>query len=267
MRRWLVLVLAMPVYIFVMMVAGTCGPVALMSDDWVDLHPQSVVEAIGDIVLDASWWSTVGPIALVLVGTQVVFLIPVLAKRPPKAVRSRPLVVSLFIGGAVAAGLTLGLALAAGEFSATVLEWSFDLDDTFTEALFVVLLVGSWAFWSAVLLVFCRGIWADRMLGRVVGLLIGGTLLEVLVVLPLDIMVRRRTDCYCFSGTFFGLCLATGATLWLTGPGIVIALTSKKHRQWRELHCFRCGYAKGPSPGPVCPECGYAWLEAARTNK
>ena len=156
--------------------------------------------------------------------------------------------------------LTFALMLGVTEFVQTVLEASLDLDDTLAMTVLVAALVGGWGFWSGILLVFSRGIWADRALGRLVGLLVGGTLLEVLVVLPLDIMVRRRTDCYCFAGTFFALCLAVIATLWLAGPGVVIALMSKKHRMWRETHCERCGYAMGPSPGPVCPECGYAWI-------
>ena len=80
------------------------------------------------------------------------------------------------------------------------------------------------------------------------------------MVLPIDLMVRRRTDCYCGTGTFISMCFSAVALLWLTGPGIVIALTHRRRRTARQTHCGRCGQAKGPSPGPVCPECGYAWV-------
>ncbi len=263
MRRWLILVLGIPVYTFLMMVLATGILCALAVEDWASEDWGEFLPALVDLLRNGEWWATAGILTLVAVGAQAVFVIPVIGKRPPKAPRSRSLKISLVIAAAVAGSLTFGLIFAFAEFAGTVLEISSDSDLDFwtAEALVTAIFVGSWAFWSAVLLLFCRGIWADRTLGRVVGLLIGGTLLEALVVLPLDIMVRRRTDCYCFAGTLLALCIATVATLWLAGPGIVIALTSKKHRRWRELHCFRCGYAKGPSPGSVCPECGFQWTD------
>ncbi len=79
------------------------------------------------------------------------------------------------------------------------------------------------------------------------------------MVVHIDVMVRRRTYCYCGSGTFFSLCFSAIAIVWLTGPGIVIALTSRRRRLVRTTHCANCGQPKGPSPGLNCPECGYAW--------
>ena len=46
-----------------------------------------------------------------------------------------------------------------------------------------------------------------------------------------------------------------------------MAITAKRRRLLAETHCLNCGYVKGPSPGPECPECGYAWLDASRTKK
>ena len=262
MRRWVILVLGIPVYTFLLMVLATGIMGAIAVEDWASEDWSEVLRELLDLLRDGEWWADAGILTIVAVGAQAVFVIPVVGKRPPKAPRSRSLKISLILAAAVASSLTFGLIFAFATFAEVVLEMNLDFVGSTAEVLATVLFVGSWVFWSAILLVFCQGIWADRTLGRVVGLLIGGTLLEVLVVLPLDIMVRRRTDCYCFAGTFFALCIATVATLWLAGPGIVIALASKKHRRWRDLHCFRCGYAKGPSPGAVCPECGYAWLDA-----
>ncbi len=127
----------------------------------------------------------------------------------------------------------------------------------------LVTLIGSWVFWAMMLLVFSRRLWADTVLGRLVVLLFGGTIVELLVVVPVDVMVRRRTSCYCATGTFLALCLSALGLLWLTGPGIVIALTARRRRLARATHCASCGHSKGPSPGPACPECGYTWLAAA----
>jgi hypothetical protein len=92
--------------------------------------------------------------------------------------------------------------------------------------------------------------------------LLAGTVVETVVVLPVDIMMRRRTECYCSTGTFYSLCLSAWALLWLCGPGAFLALTSRRRRAWAAEHCARCGYAKGPSPGERCSECGMEWGEA-----
>lgn len=263
-RRWLLLIVGLPLYTFALMVITSVVIGAISIEDRTSLKGADYAyEVLRPIGRSEDWWASLGIAAVIMVVTQAVFLIPMFGKRPPRGERSRPLLVSLVIGAAVAAVLTFGFMLAVIEFTSTVMEaWEeagFELGGVFGMTVLVGTLVGSWALWSAILLMFSRDIWADRALGRLVGLLLGGTLLEVLVVVPLDIMVRRRTDCYCVAGTFFALCLSVIATLWLAGPGIVIALTSKKHRLWRETHCERCGYAKGPSPGPKCPECGHAW--------
>jgi hypothetical protein len=125
----------------------------------------------------------------------------------------------------------------------------------------------SWLFWTVLLVRFVRRRQGQGVFGRIVGLLLGGTILEVVVVLPLDILVRRRTDCYCATGSFWTLCLSAWALLWLTGPGIVLALTSKRRRLWWDAHCMQCGYEKGPSPGERCPECGFEWSQGTNDAK
>ena len=184
-----------------------------------------------------------------------------------------PLAVSLGVGAIIAAILTTGALVGLSELVASLVTgrfttspWGADrdlLDHWWVGMLVLVMLLASWAFWSALLLVFSRELWADRALGRLVGLLLGGTILEVLVVIPIDVMVRRRTDCYCATGTFYSLTLAAAGVLWLAGPGIFFALTSRRRRAWRRDWCARCGQAKGPSPGARCPECGFEWGPAA----
>ena len=103
-------------------------------------------------------------------------------------------------------------------------------------------------------------------MGRVVGLLLGGTIVEAALILPIDIMIRRRTQCYCETGSFVALCLSTWALLWLAGPGAIIVVFRKRHRAWFETHCDYCGYERGPSPGERFPECGIDWREPQRAR-
>jgi hypothetical protein len=268
MRRWVIVVLGVPVYTVVLMIVGTLGLAAIMAEDWSDLEPRQFIEVVVEVLSEPDWWFRTGPVALVMVCLQVVFLLPVLWRKPPREGRPKSLTASFVVAALVAGVLTMALGTAVISLVAIIAEPTIDVDDMgWLWSIPLAMLVGGWAFWSLLLFMFVRGVWADRVLGRLVGLLLAGTLIEALVVLPLDIMVRRRTSCYCGTGTFVTLSLAALATLWLVGPGIVIALTSRKHRAWRQRHCRRCAYPKGPSPGPACPECGYAWLDASRTGK
>jgi hypothetical protein len=250
--------LVLPVYTVVLASIATVVITALIQQDWTEYDWAGFPGEIGDVLFTDEWWGTVAFPTLVIVASQVVFLIPMVSRRPPRGERPRSLKVSLVLAGGVAAAITIALVMVVVE---AISQWPKArwIDHLLVEATLLVLAMGSWFFWSGVLLVFTRGIWADRILGRVVGLLVAGTVLELLVVVPLDIMVRRRSDCYCWTGTFFALCLSVSATLWLAGPGVVIALFAKRHRLWRETHCERCGYPRSDAGGPKCPECGLEW--------
>jgi hypothetical protein len=265
-RRWPILLILLPVYTVVVMLVATGILVALAVEDWGDVDLADVVPAIGDLLTAEDWWASLGPGALIFVASQIVFLVPVMARRPPRERRGRSLTASLLLAAAIAGFLTAAFGAAVMDLIAYVTLPASDFDQKGRLWLIpLVVLALGWAGWSFVLLVFARGIWADRTLGRVVGFLLAGTLLETLVVIPLDVMVRRRTDCYCGTGTFVALSLSGLATLWLAGPGVVIALLAPRHRLWRELHCVECGYPRGPSPGARCPECGSAWQAGETT--
>jgi hypothetical protein len=256
-RRILLFLALLSAYGLILVTAGTAVIVFLMDTS---LSLAEGANQTLEALAEPEWWSSAGVVAAIVVAAQLLFLLPLASKHPPRGERSRPLLVSLVIGGAIAACLTFGLMAALLELVSLVT--GSETGELVDEVIFddeivpLVMIAGSWALWSALLLLFARGIWADRALGRLVAALFGGTLVEALLVVPIDVMVRRRTDCYCGTGTFLALVAASFATLWLTGPGIVIVLASKRHRRWRRTHCSRCGHAMGPSPGRVCPECG-----------
>lgn len=221
-------------------------------------------------------WVVFGIPGAALLATQAMFVMPLVSMRPLQAGRAGSLRLSMVGAGFVAAALTLGLALGLfGLMQLLVANWSGEADPSDADvpgqrligAMLIAVMVLSWLFWSIVLMAFARRRDGRGVIPRVAGLLLGGTIAEVLVVLPLDIMVRRRTDCYCATGSFWTLCLSAWALLWLTGPGIVLALTSKRRRLWWETHCMNCGYEKGPSPGERCPECGFEWSPETNSAK
>ena len=121
-------------------------------------------------------------------------------------------------------------------------------------------LLVSWILWSLVLVRFMkRGQPVDRI-GRLTGLLFAGTLVELILLVPLEAMVRRRADCYCATGSFQALVGGVVAALWLLGPVAFLVLLRRRPAWWAR-HCQQCGYEKGPGATGQCPECGGAWGE------
>jgi len=277
----LLLVVGLPVYTVVLMVVGTLVLVAIVDmGHWASYR--SDVLGILDLVRMGSDFSDtmsralLGSAAVVVVGSQVVFLIPVVrASMSRKELGRRPTISMILVAG-VAALMTVGLALVLLQFLEIIGGFSYQqgwssnqgsLAGPWALPTALVTLGVSWVIWSTMLIRLSRRRPWETFLGRVVGLLLVGTVLEVLVILPIHMMVLPRVVEGLSTGTFFALCVATVAALWLSGPGIVIALMGKRRRLWRGLHCEMCGYAKGPSPSAKCPECGYAWVEASRTSE
>jgi hypothetical protein len=276
-RRWIILALLLPIYIAIIAEIGfvLCFTV-LGSDDG-----DGVFGGVGELFVDhaekLSWpftrpagrASVLAP-AAVLAVTQLVFLLPVLRPRILQRQQGKPLLWSVIAAGFVGAMLTTGLFFTIVEASSFVTGDRDPVDDLFEslfssqQQIFQTWLVwpfvlASWLLWLPLLIVFTRRTSNPRWITRIVTWLLAGTILELLIVVPLDIMVRRRTSCYCGTGTAFALCLSVCSLLWLSGPGIVLALTSKRRRWWLETHCVSCGYEKGPNPAKRCPECGYEW--------
>ncbi len=267
-RRLLFWAAGLVVYTVLLVPAGTVLICFLLIPPWGEEGAFGWLTESVDVLGETRWWAYALPMSAVIALTQYLFLLPVVRLRPPDGTRSKSLSWSLGVGALLAAIITAAIGLAVVELAGSMLHGNFQEDPWGDELLsevwiwpaLLMTLVGSWVFWTMLLLIFARRLWADTVLGRLVVLLLGGTIVELLVVLPIDVMVRRRSDCYCAAGTFWSLCASAVALLWLTGPGIVFALTARRRGMARKTHCASCGHSKGPSPGPVCPECGYAWV-------
>lgn len=269
-RRWWFLMLFLPLYTGVMMWVASLifQMLGRPIDEWDNMMEDMVQPREWlDALTEEWWWLLIGIPALILTVSQTLFLLPICSRGLRRTEHGTSLRVSVAMAGVVAAALTLGFGFAAWNLlhllqfqlgSAPVLDFELELRDHHWWVVMGIVAV-SWVIWSVILLAFASAK-PDRWVGtRLLGLLLGGTILEVIIVLPLDIMVRRKTDCYCSTGTFYALCLSAWALLWLAGPGAIIAVLSKRRRLWWDTHCANCGYEKGPSPGARCPECGFEW--------
>jgi hypothetical protein len=62
---------------------------------------------------------------------------------------------------------------------------------------------------------------ADDMVGRVVGWLLKGSILELIIAVPCHIVVRHRQDCCAPFATFWGISMGVGVMLLSFGPGVL----------------------------------------------
>ncbi len=261
-RRLLLLLIGLPLYTAALMFVSTVAVFGLIDPMDLWTNPAGVFDP--PLLADPSWWSWCGGPALILVATQAVFVLPQVRVDLRPSARRKSVVASLVVAAMVAAGLTVALACAVLELA--------DVWDAHTEGsgawelservwgwpVTLPVFVTSWVIWSGALLLFTRKRRHPGLLGRLVALLLAGTVVEVLAVIPIDVMVRRRTDCYCMTGTFHSLLISVWAAMWLAGPGVLILYVRRRRRR-AAVRCIRCGYEKGPSPGPECTECGHSW--------
>ncbi len=271
MRRWrvgILLLIVLPVYAWVQMGIAICICFFIAEPGAVDF------EYASDIFNPLFWVDAGDPSVLLVIlpgfllaATQVAFLLPVFSRRVRGNTQTgRPLKLSIIAAALAGAILTVGLLYSFVELwiddEPFPWNWASDLglDEEICGSLIIwgQIVIG-WFIWSVILLLFMGRGNPRTLHRRLVMVIFAGTLIELLITIPIDIMVRRRTDCYCATGSFIALCCSVWAIFWLCGPGAVLLLTRKRRRLWGDTHCLNCGYAKGPSPGPRCSECGYDW--------
>jgi len=104
-----------------------------------------------------------------------------------------------------------------------------------------------WFFWSVIFCIYWRQSDHYTWVGKVLRALIGGTILELFVSIP--IYVTRQDDCYCARWSYTGLVFGATVLLWAFGPGVFLLFIREKHRREKLLD-FAEEQDQPPTSGP-----------------
>lgn len=128
----------------------------------------------------------------------------------------------------------------------------------------LIAVVTSWAIATPLLLAFMRK--GDRItrLQRLAAWLLTGTIIETVAIIPLDVMIRRRSSCYCSEGTYWALLLLGSVGAVILGPAVYLLPLGRRRRRLAAGQCIACGYDMTAIPEAArtrCPECGAGWRD------
>lgn len=226
---------------------------------------------------EGEYWVFVGVLSVAMIALQAVMLLPVRKPRA-RAERGWPLWLSaavsavgaaLLLAGLVLVALSVGRLLELGVFLESVPPWWGEFIGWIVLGAFAV----SWLVWTVLIAAFMRrrlsaGDSHEGVLHRMSRLLLKGTAVEAIAVIPVDVMIRRKTDCYSLEGTAWTLTLCFSAGLLALGPAIVVPLLARRRKDFYAGKCELCLYdlreliASGREIDR-CPECGGGWKPAA----
>jgi hypothetical protein len=161
---------------------------------------------------------------------------------------------------AVISGVVVA-ALVAAAYSAVKLVWQSDESAGAAWAVgALITLVVSWGVSTPLLLAFVRRTHPEYALSRIASILFLGTLIEAAAIIPLDVMVRRKSSCYCGEGTFFALTALWSVGLLVLGPAVYLLPLGRRRKRLMDGKCGACGYDMSAAhEHDRCPECGAGW--------
>lgn len=164
-----------------------------------------------------------------LTGLQALFLAPF--ARPARASgEGRSLGVSMTVAGLAVAGLLGALALAVVSL-VRLLDGPDLMDrDAISWAIVAGILL-SWAAATPLLIAYARRGRRDDVLARVARGIFVGTCVEALALVPIDVMIRRRTSCYCGEGSYFALLIWMAVGFGVLGPFLFLVVFSRRARR------------------------------------
>lgn len=236
------------------------------------MWPAVLAEDLGDwteILLDAGYLLVAGCAIAIVTAMQLVLVMPVNKPSPAKS-RGWPVRFSLAVAGAAMATLVAGTLFIVGDVMWLVTGFNA-VDEALEEfdfwAVIAPLVIG-WVIVTPLLLAFCRRGPRESLLARVSARIFLGTMVEVAALIPVDVMVRRKTNCYCGHGTFWALLFCGTVGVFALGPAIFLPVLARRRKRWYAGRCEVCGYDMSGCPeAERCPECGSGWRSPRERNE
>ncbi len=209
---------------------------------------------------DYTHFGWLAPLLLTLgiISLQWIFLLPI--RKPTPDLKPVPLFLSMAVGGLyvgiLIAAFVLALTFTLSEYSL----FGIDIEEMPILLILLSIIGTAWLVSTPLLIVFCRKNRDPGIIQRVASGLFLGTILEAGAIIPLDILVRRREDCICGTGTFYALVACGTVGFAVFGPAIFLPLTLPHRKRWYGRLCDVCGYnMRGNTGAERCPECGAGW--------
>lgn len=214
---------------------------------------------------DRDFWMVVAYGAGGVTLAQALFLWQV--RKPARHGRGRSLWLSVGVGALACAALTMGVVLALSSVPG-LLGISVLPERVTGDAVgwgFVGAAGIAWLVWTPIVAAFLRRERRETALARLAARLLLGTVVEAVAIIPLDVIVRRKDNCYCGEGTFLAVLACVGIGWFALGPAvIVLPLLCRRRKRWYAGHCDVCEYdMSGCMTAERCPECGAGWRAAA----
>ena len=207
-------------------------------------------------------WAMPFLLTIAIVALQWLFLLPI--RRPAVSKTGVPILISLAVGGLLIALLLTALALAVGHL--LVAYDILGIDDPLPVLL--AILAGCWIISTPLLIAFGRHERRETTLQRLASAIFLGTLVEAAALIPLDALIRRREDCICHNGTFFGLIICGSVGILAFGPAVFLPIVARHRKRWYARRCSVCGYdMRGHLSADRCPECGAGWRTPTNTRE
>lgn len=192
-------------------------------------------------------------IVAVVLALHAVFLWPVAR---PGAGAGKSLMASAAVAGLLIGVLALGLAAAVMQ----IVQGETGLSVSTVWWVSLSVLGAGWAVATPLVWRFVKRGRRETVLARLAARLFMGTMLEAAALIPLDVMVRRKEDCMCGTGTFLALVGCGTAGIFVLGPVVFLPLLAKRRKRWYASRCDVCGYDMSSTPRvDRCPECGAGW--------
>jgi|GEM_PF-1133851 len=227
-----------------------------------------------DMLTNAEYLMVASGGILALTIAQMIFMLP--CRQPGLAsAHGRSVSKSLFIAGGTIGVLVFALIMGIYGFSEDALDRSLPMWDQAENHPYIaagILISISWLVATPLLIKFAKPGPKETLLARLAKKLFIGTIIEIALLIPLDYMVRRKTDCYCWAGTYWALTVCGFVGVFALGPAVFLPILAKRRKTWYGGHCGVCGYDMSASlDAPRCPECGTGWKSSPeqplRTSK